>query len=367
MKIAVLSETRGADRRVAVVPVTVAAMVRQGLEVCVQSGAGAEAFFSDADYTSVGATIGSDAAGAAAGADIVVKIAPPDISELDLFSKGQALVCMLAPAGNEELFKRLAELGVSAFALDTVPRITRAQAMDVLSSQSTVAGYRAVLLAAGCLGVMAPMMMTAAGTIRPAGALVIGAGVAGLQAIATAKRLGAVVTAIDVRPAAREQVESLGAKFIPMEVEHDAEDSGGYAADLGAEFYRSEQEIIAPFCKKSDMLITTAMIPGRPAPVLITEQMVENMKPGAVIIDLAAPTGGNCTLSRPGEIVEHHCVTIHAPLNLSSDIPVDASSMFSSNAFAFIGELLDDENQLNIDLENEIIKGTLKTHEGQSL
>ena len=367
MKISVLSETRGADRRVAIVPSTVATLVRQGLEICVQSRAGAGAFFSDEDYSGAGASIGTDPAETARGADIVVKIAPPDSTELDVLSSGQALVCLLAPAANGELLEKLADIGVSSFALDTVPRITRSQAMDVLSSQSTVAGYRAVLLAAGALGVMTPMLMTAAGTIRPAGALVIGAGVAGLQAIATAKRLGCVVTAIDVRPAAREQVESLGAKFIPMEVDHSAEDSGGYAADLGAEFYRSEQEIIAPFLKKSDMVITTAMIPGRAAPVLITEQMVDDMKPGSVIVDLAAPTGGNCTLSRPGESTEHHCVTIYAPLNLPGDIPVDASSMFSSNAASFIGELLDDENNLNIDLENEIIKGTLKTHEGKLL
>ncbi|MDP6635614.1 MAG: NAD(P) transhydrogenase subunit alpha [Phycisphaerae bacterium] len=367
MKIAVLSETRDAERRVAIVPETVGALVRRGLEIIVQSGAGVGAFFSDEDYESAGASIAADSAQTANGADIVVKIAPPDPSELDVLSSGQILVCVLAPDGNEELAGQLASGGVTSFALDSMPRITRAQAMDVLSSQSTVAGYRAVLLAAGAMGVMAPMMMTAAGTIRPANALVIGAGVAGLQAIATAKRLGAVVTAVDVRPAAREQVESLGAKFIPMEVDHGAEDSGGYAADLGADFYRAEQEIIAPFTKKAHFIITTAMIPGRPAPVLITEQMVSNMKPGAVIVDLAAPAGGNCQVSRPGETIQRNNVTIHAPLNLPSDIPVDASSMFSSNLAAFIGELLDEDGELNIDLENEIIKGTLVTHEGQSL
>jgi len=367
MKIAILSETRDAERRVAVVPQTAAALIRTGLDVCVQSGAGAGAFFSDEDYKAVGASVAGDAAGAVEGAGIVVKVNPPGPGELELLSSGQALVCILAPTSNSELIGKLASAGISAFALDTMPRITRAQAMDVLSSQSTVAGYRAVLLAAGSLGVMAPMIMTAAGTIRPANALVIGAGVAGLQAIATAKRLGAVATAVDVRPAAREQVESLGAKFIPMEVDHSAEAEGGYAADLGADFYKSEQEIIAPFCKKSDMVISTAMIPGRPAPVLITEQMVDEMKPGAVIVDLAAPTGGNCQAGQPGETVQRNSVTIHSPLNLASDIPVDASSMFSSNAAAFIGELLDDDNKLNIDLENEIIKGTLVTHEGQSL
>jgi NAD(P) transhydrogenase subunit alpha len=239
--------------------------------------------------------------------------------------------------------------------------------MDVLSSQNTVAGYRAVVMAAGSLATMTPMMMTAAGTLRPANALVIGAGVAGLQAIATARRLGAVVTAIDVRPASAEAVESLGAKFIPMEVDHTAEDSGGYATDLGQDFYRDEQEIIAPFAKKADFIVSTALIPGRPAPVLITEQTVDNMKPGSVIVDLAAAAGGNCQLSCAGQTTAHNGVTIHAPLNLPADVPVDASKMFSSNVAAFIGELLDDSGELSIDLENEIIKGTLITHKGESL
>jgi NAD(P) transhydrogenase subunit alpha len=284
-----------------------------------------------------------------------------------LLDQGQVLICLLAPSVNTQLVQLLAGAGVTSFALDAMPRISRAQAMDVLSSQSTVSGYRAVLLAVGSLATMAPMMMTAAGTIRPAGALVIGAGVAGLQAIATAKRLGAVVTAIDVRPSAREEVESLGAKFIPMEVDHSAQDSGGYATDLGAEFYRAEQEIIAPFAKKADFIISTALIPNRPAPLLITEEMVDSMKPGSVLVDMAGSAGGNCELSRPGQVTEHNRVTIHAPLNLPSEIPIDASEMFSSNVAAFINELLNDDGELNIDLENEIIKGTLITYEGESL
>jgi NAD(P) transhydrogenase subunit alpha len=255
-------------------------------------------------------------------------------------------------------------MGVTSFALGSIPRISRAQAMDVLSSQSTITGYRAVLLAANSLPTMTPLMMTAAGTIRPANALVIGAGVAGLQAVATARRLGAVVTAVDVRPAAKEEVESLGAKFIPMEVDHSAQDPGGYATDLGTDFYRAEQEIIAPFAKKANFIISTALIPNRPAPLLITKQMVDNMKPGAVIVDLAC---GNCELSKPGETVEHNRITIHSPLNLPSEVPVDASRMFSSNVAAFINEILNDSNELNIDLENEIIKATLTTHQGQVL
>ncbi|MDP6546876.1 MAG: Re/Si-specific NAD(P)(+) transhydrogenase subunit alpha [Phycisphaerae bacterium] len=367
MKLAILSETAVGERRVAVVPKTAGLLVQRGLEVAVQSAAGLGAFFSDDDYAEAGASIASDATGVVDGADIVIKIEPPDRSELDLLNEGQVLVCLLRPGANGELVGQLAEAGVTSFALDTVPRISRAQSMDVLSSQSTVAGYRAVVLAVSSLGTMTPMMMTAAGTLRPAGALVIGAGVAGLQAIATAKRLGAVVTAVDVRPVAREEVESLGAKFVPMEVDHSAQDPGGYATDLGEEFYQAEQEIIAPFSKKADFIISTALIPGRPAPVLITEQMVDDMKGGSVIVDLAAAAGGNCALSNPGQTTEHNGVTIHAPLNLPSDIPVDASEMFSSNVAAFINELLSDEGEISIDMENEIIKGTLVTHEGRSL
>ena len=364
MRLAVLKETLGGERRVAIAPETVALLVRRGLEVRVQSGAGLGAFFTDDNYIQAGASVADDAPGAVDGADVVVAIAPP---EPELLSGGQTLICLLAPKTNADLIEQLAAAGVTSFALDAMPRITRAQAMDVLSSQSTVAGYRAVLLAAESLSVMTPMLMTAAGTIRPANALVIGAGVAGLQAVATARRLGAVVTAVDVRPAAREQVESLGAKFIPMEVDHSAQDAGGYAADLGEDFYRAEQDIIAPATKKADFIITTALIPNRPAPTLITEQMVAEMKPGAVIVDLAAPGGGNCSPSRPGETVICNNVTIHAPLNLPSEVPVDASKMFSSNVAAFIGELLNDAGELNIDMKNEIVKGTLITREGKTL
>jgi NAD(P) transhydrogenase subunit alpha len=367
MKLAILAETADGERRVALVPKTVALLIQRGLEVAVQSTAGRGAFFSDDDYIAAGASISPDPAGVVEGADIVIKIDPPSPSEPDMLTEGQVLVCLLRPGENTEIVRQLAEAGVTSFALDSMPRISRAQSMDVLSSQSTVAGYRAVVLAVSSLATMMPMMMTAAGTLRPAGALVIGAGVAGLQSIATARRLGAVVTAVDVRPASREEVESLGAKFIPMEVDHGAEDPGGYATDLGEDFYRAEQEIIAPLAKKADFIVSTALIPGRAAPVLITEQMVDDMKPGAVIVDLAAVAGGNCALSEPGQTTEHNNITIHAPLNLPSDIPVDASEMFSSNVAAFINELLDDEGKLDIDLENEIIKGTLITHEGESL
>ena len=369
MKLAVAREITPGERRVAVTPSGVRNLVRRGVEVSVEAGAGAGSFFADADYEAAGAKVVADAAALFAGADVIVKLHPPTLDatgercELDLLG-GKVLIALLAPLTSPDLVRALAGANVTSFALDTVPRITRAQSMDVLSSQSTVAGYRAVILAAETLSKMTPMLMTAAGTVKPASALIIGAGVAGLQAIATAKRLGCVVTAIDVRPAVQEQVESLGARFVPMEVDHTAEDAGGYATDLGADFYANEQEIIAPHTARAHLTITTALIPGRPAPVLITEEMVEAMAPGSVIVDLAAAAGGNCTLSKPGETVTHSDVIIRAPLNLPSEVPVDASEMFSSNVASFLGELLDDDGKWTIDPDNEVIRGTLITRDG---
>ncbi len=369
MKLAVAREITPGERRVAVTPSGVRSLVRRGLEVSVEAGAGAGAFFSDADYEAAGAGVVADAAALFAGADVIVKLHPPASDpagkryELDLLG-GKVLISLLAPLTSPDLVQALAAVNVTSFALDTVPRITRAQSMDVLSSQSTVAGYRAVIVAAETLAKMTPMLMTAAGTVKPASALIIGAGVAGLQAIATAKRLGCVVTAIDVRPAVQEQVESLGARFVPMEVDHTAEDAGGYATDLGADFYAQEQEIIAPHTARAHITITTALIPGRPAPVLITDEMVEAMAPGSVIVDLAAAAGGNCTLSKPGETITHSDVVIRAPLNLPSEVPVDASEMLSSNVVSFLGELLDDEGAWTIDPDNEVIAGTLITRDG---
>ena len=369
MKLAVAREVAPGERRVAVTPSGVRNLVRRGVEVSVEAGAGVGAFFTDADYEAAGATVVADPAPLFTDADVIVKLHPPTLDplgkrcELDLLG-GKVLIALLAPLTNPDLVRALAGANVTSFALDTVPRITRAQSMDVLSSQSTVAGYRAVILAAETLSKMTPMLMTAAGTVKPASALIIGAGVAGLQAIATAKRLGCVVTAIDVRPAVQEQVESLGARFVPMEVNHTAEDAGGYATDLGADFYAREQEIIAPHTARAHLTITTALIPGRPAPVLITAEMVEAMAPGAVIVDLAAAAGGNCTLSKPGETVTHSDVVIRAPLNLPSEVPVDASEMFSSNVASFLGELLDDEGNWTLDPDNEVIRGTLITRDG---
>jgi len=361
MKVAVLREMAQGERRVAITPATIVLLKRDGIDVSVQAGAGERAFFSDEAYRTAGADVVSDVADALVGADVVVAVDPPPLAGVE----GKVVLCMLDAMSNGPAVRELAGANVTSFALELMPRITRAQAMDVRSSQSTVAGYRAVIDAVAALAKMTPMLMTAAGTIRPANALVIGGGVAGLQAIATARRLGCVVTGVDVRPAVREQIESLGARFVALDVAHEAEDTGGYATDLGEEFYRGEQEILAPHVKQAHMIITTALVPGRPAPKLITEDMVATMPGGSVIVDLAAAAGGNCTLSRPGEAVVHGSVTILAPLNLPSESPIDASNMYSSNVAAFLGEILGDDGKLNIDTDNEIIRGTLVTRAGE--
>lgn len=303
-------------------------------------------------------------------ADLVLKVQPPSTSqdgrdEAAELKEGAAIISFLYPAKNEDLVRRLAERRISAIAMDTVPRITRAQSMDALSSQSTVAGYKAVLVAAHSLNRMMPLLMTAAGTIRPATVLVIGAGVAGLQAIATARRLGANVLGIDTRPAVAEQVQSLGAKFIALEVDHSAEDAGGYATDLGEAFYKQEQEIIAPHAAKADIIITTAIIPGRPAPKLLPENTLESMKPGSVIVDLASVAGGNCSLTRPDERVESHGVIVLGPTNLPAAAAVHASQMYARNVAALLEEYVDEEGAFVMDRENEVIAGTLITHEGR--
>lgn len=365
MKIGIVQETASGERRVAAIPETVARMVKDEMEVLVQAGAGRGAYITDTAYTDAGATIVDGAAGLYAQADVVLKINPPDEGELSMLRSGQAVVSLLFPRADRRRVERLRDAGVSSLALDMMPRITRAQSMDVLSSMSTIAGYKAVVLAADTMGRMCPMMMTAAGTLKPAAALVIGAGVAGLQAIATARRLGAVVTAIDVRPAVREQVESLGGKFVPMEVEHEAETSGGYAADLGEEFYRQEQEIVGPHARTADLIVSTALVPGRKAPVLITEQTIGAMKPGSVIVDLAATAGGNTTLTRLDETVERKGVTILGPANLPSALPVHASAMFARNVATFLREFVSETGELNLDRENDVIRGTLITHAGE--
>ena len=372
MKLAILKEITPGETRVAGTPETVRAMIKLGLEVLVESGAGEKSMSHDADYEQAGAKITAETA-ELFGCEIIIKVAPPTIdassgrNETDLLGEGSVLVSMVQPAMNPQLVTKLADGKVTALALELMPRISRAQSMDVLSSMSTISGYKAVLLAADSLAKMCPMMMTAAGTIKPAKALIIGAGVAGLQAIASAKKVGAIVTAIDVRPAVKEQVESLGAKFIPMEVDHSAQDAGGYAADLGEEFYKSEQDIIAPYAGKADIIITTALIPGRSAPVLITQPMVESMASGSVIVDLAAIAGGNCTLTRADEEVVHNGVKIFGPTNLPAAVPLHASQMFSRNVATFIKEFVTEDGQLNLDMENEVISGTMVTRDGEVL
>jgi len=371
MKIAIVKEILSGETRVAATPDSVRSFVRMGLEPMVQAGAGEASMISDDAYSSAGASIVGDAAAVFAEADIILKVQMPaessvlGKSEADVMKRGAVLVSPLYPSNSPELVGKLVHGGVTSFALEKIPRIARAQSMDILSSMSTIAGYKAVLLAADAITKMMPLMMTAAGTLQPANVLVIGAGVAGLQAIATAKRLGANVKAIDTRPAVKEQVESLGAKFIPLEVTHaEAETAGGYAAELGEEFYKQEQEIIAPHAKSADVIISTALIPNRRAPLLINEQMVEFMRSGSVIVDLAAEAGGNCSLTKAGKTIEHGGVKIMGPVNLPASMPACASIMFSRNVATFLGEIIK-EGHVNIDLENEIIRETLITRDGQ--
>ena len=362
MKIGVLRETAVGETRAAMVPETVHRLARDH-EIVVEAGLGDGAFFADEDYAKAGATIAS-AEEICRQVDLIVKVNPPTPDEIAKLPGGVALVSLLRPAVDGQLVKALAEAKVAGFAMDAMPRITRAQSMDVLSSQATVAGFKAVLLAASALGRMTPMLMTAAGTLKPASALIIGAGVAGLQAIATTKRLGCRVSAVDTRPAVAEQAASLGAQFIQLDADHGAEDSGGYATDLGEAFYKQEQDILAPHVAAADIIITTAMIPGKRAPILITETMVDQMSGGGAIVDLAIAGGGNCTLSKADETIVHSGVTIFAPTNLPATAPINASEMFSRNVATFLGELAGDDGQLNIDMENEVIAGTLVTRDG---
>ena len=370
MKVAVVKETFPGEDRVGLVPANVSRLMKAGLEILVETGAGTAACFDDAQYRDQGAQIVQDRRELAA-ADAVIQIrslgANPDQGrgDLDLFRSGQVVLGMCDPLGNPQAIAELAETGISLFALEMVPRITRAQSMDVLSSMATIAGYQAVLLSAVELPKMFPMMMTAAGTLSAARVFVIGAGVAGLQAIATARRLGAVVQAYDVRPACREQVESLGARFVELELETgDSEDKGGYAKALGDDFYQKQRALMADIVSGSDIVITTAAIPGKPSPLLITAEAVERMPAGGVIVDLAAERGGNCELSQADQRVVEHGVTILGPTNLPAEIPNHASQMFSNNVTTFLLHLTN-EGKLALDLQDEIVQGTLAAHDGQ--
>jgi proton-translocating NAD(P)+ transhydrogenase subunit alpha len=365
MRIGVPRETAVNERRVALIPEAVARLVKAGVEVSVEAGAGAEAGFADQTYGVAGADLVPDRAALFGRAALVTKVQPPSVAEAATLGPATILISLLQPARQPELVRQLAERQVTALSLERVPRITRAQTMDVLSSQATVAGYKAVLVGAAALGRFLPMLTTAAGTIAPAKVFILGAGVAGLQAIATARRLGAVVSAFDVRLAAREQVESLGAKFIAAEaVAEGAETAGGYAKELAAEQHRRELEVLHQHIRDMDLVITTALIPNRPAPRLITADMVGDMKPGSVVVDLAAEAGGNCELTRPDETVVAGGVTIVGPVNLAATVPVHASQMFSRNVLALLTYLIKD-GAVRIDLGDPITGPMVVTHQGE--
>ena len=365
MRVAVLKETRSAENRVALVPLGVKALVKRGLTVTVQTCAGETSGISDLMYREAGAEIAANAQETLKDAKVILVVNPPSPNELTHLSEGSILVGFLDPLSDPDLVSRLIDLKVTGISMELVPRITRAQSMDALSSQATVAGYKAVLLAANHLPKFLPMFTTAAGTIRPAKALILGAGVAGLQAIATARRLGAVVEAFDVRPAVKEQVESLGASFLESEEEVTAEGEGGYAKELTEDQHSKELELIGDALTDTDIVITTAQIPGREAPVLITEDMVKTMNYGSVIVDLAAESGGNCELSEAGETVLAHGVQILGPSNLPTSIPVHSSQMYSKNIVTLISEFLGDDGELQLDFENDVVGPSTVTHRGE--
>ena len=368
MKVAVPKERREHERRVAATPETVKKLLALGLDVTIETGAGEGAAFPDAAYAEAGAAVAKDLAATVHGAEIMLVVQRPlaaaeGADDVALITRGTVLIGLLAPLSHLGQAAAYASHGIDAFAMEFVPRISRAQGMDALSSQSSLAGYRAVLDGAVEFRRALPMMMTAAGTIAPARVFVLGAGVAGLQAIATARRLGASVTGTDVRAAAAEQVRSLGAAFVMPESAEDAEDASGYAKESGAEARAKQAELVAQTLKTQDIAITTALIPGRPAPTLIDDDMVKAMKPGSVIVDLAAEAGGNCTLTRPGEVVHVHGVTILGHPNMPSRIPTDASAMYARNILNFVTPMIAD-GALAIDWDDEIIQGTALTRDG---
>ncbi len=367
MKIAIPKERRAGEARVAASPDTVKKYVQMGFEVVVETGAGEGASIADALYQEAGATIATDTA-AVLGADVVLKIQRPTDEEIAQLKEGGVLIAGLSALTNKDMVQKLAERKVTAFAMELVPRITRAQSMDILSSQANLAGYKAVLDAVHEFKRAVPMMMTAAGTVAPARFLVLGAGVAGLQAIATAKRLGGVVHAFDVRPAVKEQVESLGGKFVEVDPEatKDAETAGGYAKEMSEDYKRKQAAKIAEVLAKTDIAICTALIPGKPAPVLITEDMVKGMRPGSVIVDLAVEAGGNCPLSEFDRVVVKHGVTLVGHGNVPARLAVDASTLFAKNLLNFISPLVDKETKtLSFNWDDDILKGSCVTRDGQ--
>lgn len=370
MIIGVPQETFPGERRVALIPASLAPLTKAGAEVRIQAGAGLAAGFSDQAYVDKGAKLVASRDEVLA-ADVIFQVraagANPHAGQADLprFRAGQIVIGLCDPFGEPRVIKDVAARGVTLFSLELLPRITRAQSMDVLSSQAMVAGYRAALLAAYAVPKMFPMMMTAAGTVSPAKVFVVGAGVAGLQAIATCYRLGGIVSAYDVRPAVKEQVQSLGAKFVEMPLETaSAETKGGYAQAMDAEFYRKQQELMTRVVAEHDVVITTAAVPGKKAPILVTTAMVEGMAPGSVVVDLAAERGGNCELTQIGQTVEHKGVTILGPLNVPSDIPYHASQLYAKNITTFLLSLIQD-GKVQLNLEDEIVRDTLVARDGE--
>jgi NAD(P) transhydrogenase subunit alpha len=360
VKIGVPKEIAEGERRVALIPDVVSSLVEKGIDVVVEKGAGVESGHPDAAYAEAGAEEGD-----AYSADVVAKVAVPTNDEISKVGRGNILIGHLAPLTSGATSKALADAGVTSFAMEAIPRITRAQAMDALSSQANVAGYAATLLAAREAGRFFPMMTTAAGTVSPARVLVLGAGVAGLQAIATAKRLGAVVSGFDIRRAAWEQIASLGGRPLELDFIPDAEDEGGYARPLTEEENEQVREALAENAGKQDVIITTAQIPGRPAPLLITKEAVANMKPGSVIIDLAGESGGNCEFTEAGKTIEERGVKIISPVNLPSDMAAHASQLYAKNIENLLGLLVTEEGQLNLDFDDEVIAGACITHDGE--
>ena len=364
MKIAVAAESDPGEPRVAATPETVKKMTGLGAQVAVEPGAGIKSGILDADYTAAGATVAADAM---SGADVVLRVRRPNAAELGKYKRGALVIAIMDPYGNDAALKQMADAGVVAFAMELMPRITRAQSMDVLSSQANLAGYRAVIDAAEEYGRALPMMMTAAGTVPAAKVFIMGVGVAGLQAIATARRLGAIVTATDVRPATKEQVESLGAKFLAVEDEEfkNAQTAGGYAKEMSKEYQAKQAALVAEHIKKQDIVITTALIPGRPAPKLVSKDMVASMRPGSVLVDLAVERGGNVEGAKPGEVARAGEVKIVGYLNVPGRLAASASALYAKNLITFLETLIDKkEKKLAVNWDDEIVKGTALTRDG---
>jgi NAD(P) transhydrogenase subunit alpha len=364
VKVFVPRERRPGETRVAATPETVRRMIKSGLEVAVERGAGEASLFQNSEFEAAGATLLDDPGAGWESADVVLKVTPPDDGEGRL-KPGAVLIGFLAPYRHPDMVRALATGNVTSLALELVPRVTRAQPMDALSSQASIAGYKAVLLAAWRLPKYFPLLMTAAGTIKPARVVIMGAGVAGLQAIATAKRLGAVVEVSDIRAAVKEQVESLGGKFIELPQAESGEGQGGYAREMGEDFLRRQREIVQRHLAQADAVITTALVPGRPAPRLVTAEMVRAMRPGSIIVDLAVEQGGNCELSQPDREVVENGVVIVGPSNLAATMPHDSSLLFARNVLSLLQLLLDKEGKLVVNTEDEVIAGSLLTHAGQ--